>query len=180
MSTIFQEAVRAAQAAGRDFILIGGHAVNARGYERTTLDFDFAIPLDDLAAWKNILSGLGYRSIHETKAFAQFEPVGGGGFRVDLMLVNDATFAKLLAGSEVRSYGGCEICVAGVLHLVALKLHATRTWDRDVQGKDYYDILSLIRINRIDTCAPEFQSILDRYATPSIKERLLSDLKRSV
>lgn len=180
MTTIFQTATRAAQAEGREFILIGGHAVNARGYERTTLDFDFLIPASDLPAWKNILSGLGYHLIHETKAFSQFEPVGGGGFRVDLMLVDDATFAKLLAGSEVRSYGGCEIRVAGVLHLIALKLHATRTWDRAVQGKDYYDIFNLIRINRIGADAPELQSILNRYATPSIRERLLSDLKRSL
>jgi len=180
MTTIFQTATRAAQADGREFILIGGHAVNARGYERTTLDFDFLIPGADLPAWKKILSGLGYHPIHETKAFAQFEPVGGGGFRLDLMLVDDATFAKLLAGSEVRSYGDCEIRVAGVLHLIALKLHATRTWDRAVQGKDYHDILNLIRVNRIDTGAPEFQAILNRYATPSIRERLLSDLKRSV
>ncbi len=180
MTTIFQTATRAAQKDGLELILIGGHAVNARGYERTTLDFDFMIPAADLTAWKKILSSLGYHPIHETKAFAQFEPVGGGGFRVDLMLVDDSTFAKLLAGSEVRSYGGCEIRVAGVLHLIALKLHATRTWDRAVQGKDYYDILNLVRVNRIDTAAPEFQKILDRYATPSIKERLLSELRRPV
>ncbi len=179
MTTIFQTATRAAQADGREFILIGGHAVNAHGYARTTLDFDFLIPAVDLGAWKDLLAGLGYQPIRETKAFAQFEPVGGGGFRVDLMLVNDATFAKLMAGSEIRSYGGCEIRVAGVLHLIALKLHATRTWDRAVQGKDYYDIFNLIRINHINPGSPEFQTILDRYATPSIKERLLSDLRRS-
>jgi hypothetical protein len=179
-ASIFQSVVRAAQAAGREFLLIGGHAVNARGYERTTLDFDFLIPAADLGDWKVILSGLGYHPIHEVKAFAQFEPVGGGGFRIDLMLVDAETFAKLLSGSEERAYGGCVLRVAGVLHLIALKLHATRTWDRAVQGKDYYDILNLIRINRLDTDSPEFQEILNRYATPSIRERLLSDLKRSV
>ncbi|MEI6072901.1 MAG: nucleotidyl transferase AbiEii/AbiGii toxin family protein [Verrucomicrobiae bacterium] len=180
MTTIFQTATRAAKAAGREFILIGGHAVNARGYERTTLDFDFLIPADDLPSWKQILSGLGYHPIHETKAFAQFEPVGGGGFGLDLMLVDVPTFTKLMAGSEVRSYGGCEIRVAGVPHLIALKLHATQASDRAVQGKDYYDILNLVRIHRIDTGALEFQEILNRYATPSIRDRLLNDLKRSV
>lgn len=43
-----------------------------------------------------------------------------------------------------------------------------------------YDILNLVRINHLDTDSPEFQEILNRYATTSIKERLLSDLKRSV
>lgn len=179
-TNIFQSVVRTAQSAGREFLLIGGHAVNARGYDRTTLDFDFLIPAADLDGWKVILSGLGYRPIHEVKAFAQFEPVGGGGFRIDLMLVDAETFGKLLAGSEERAYGGCVLQVAGALHLIALKLHATRTWDRAVQGKDYYDILNLIRINRLDTDSPELQEILNRYATPSIKERLLSDLRRSI
>ena len=165
---------------GLEFLLIGGHAVNAHGYERTTLDFDFMVRSADLEVWKAVLSGLGYHPIHETKAFAQFEPVGGDGFRIDLMLVDAPTFVKLIAGSELLTYGGCRIRVAGVLHLIALKLHATRTWDRAVQGKDFYDILNLIRINRIDTGSPDFQEILNRYATPSIKERLLSDLKRTV
>jgi len=62
------------------------------------------------------------------------------------------------------------------LHLVALKLHATRTWERAVQGKDFYDILNLIRTSRMDTTSAEFREILDRYATPRIKERLLRDL----
>lgn len=60
---------------------------------------------------------------------------------------------------------------------IALKLHATRTWDRAVQGKDYYDILNLIRIHKVDTTSQEFLEILNRYATESIRERLLSDLK---
>ena len=121
---------------GLEFLLIGGHAVNAHGYERTTLDFDFMVRAADLEVWKAVLSGLGYHPIHETKAFAQFEPVGGDGFRIDLMLVDAPTFVKLIAGSELVTYGGCRIRVAGVLHLIALKLHATRTWDRAVQGKD--------------------------------------------
>jgi hypothetical protein len=62
------------------------------------------------------------------------------------------------------------------MHLIALKLHATRTWDRAVQGKDYYDILGLIRANHVDVKSPAFTEILQRNATPTIKERLLRDL----
>ena len=62
----------------------------------------------------------------------------------------------------------------------ALKLHATRTWARAVQGKDYYDILNLIRLHRVDTGATEFREILDRYASVTIRDRLLRDLERDV
>ncbi|MEX1118113.1 MAG: hypothetical protein WEB60_04890 [Terrimicrobiaceae bacterium] len=40
--------------------------------------------------------------------------------------------------------------------------------------------LQLIRINHVKPDSPELQEILTRYATPSIKERLLSDLQRAV
>jgi len=48
------------------------------------------------------------------------------------------------------------------------------------QRKDQVEALNLVRIHYLDTAAPEFQKILDRYATPSIKERLLSELRRPV
>ena len=77
-----------------------------------------------------------------SRAFAQLEPEAGDGFRIDLMLVDSPTYAKIAAGSELLPYGDRDIRVAGVLHLIALRLHATRTSTRAVQGKDYYDAWS--------------------------------------
>ncbi len=178
MIDTFQQAVDAADGAALDFILIGGHAVNARGYERTTVDLDFIIAANDLDPWKQILQSHGFKLVNETAAFAQFSPPTTDGMRVDLMLVDNLSFQKMLSGSEWMEYGSRRIRVAGVLHLIALKLHATRTWSRAVQGKDYYDILNLIRLNKLEAQSHEFLQILDQYATPSIKERLLSDLAR--
>lgn len=38
--------------------------------------------------------------------------------------------------------------------------------------------LELFQLNDLNPHTPELQKILTRYATPSIKERLLSDLRR--
>ncbi len=149
--------------------------MNARGYARTTLDLDFLIVATTLPAWRTLLAQLGYSPIHEVEAFAQFKPTAEDGFRIDLMLVESATFAKLAEGSEMLAYGQRVLRIAGVLHLIALKLHATRTWTRAVQGKDYYDILNRIRIHRIDTRSSAFQEVLDRYASQTMRERLLRD-----
>lgn len=173
---IFQLLADETARAGLEFLLIGGHAVNAHGYTRTTVDLDFLIASTDLARWKEILAAANYEAIHEVEAFAQFQAVGGEDYRVDLMLVDGPTFSKLLAGSEWVNYGQRRIRVAGALHLIALKLHACRTYSRSVQGKDFYDILQLIRLKRIDPAAEDFQEILNRYATPAIRERLLRDL----
>ncbi len=43
------------------------------------------------------------------------------------MLVDSSTFTKVSTGSELLVYGDRSVRVAGVLHLIALKLHATRT-----------------------------------------------------
>ena len=168
----FQRLTDAAQQGGLDFLLIGGHEVNAHGYERTTVDLDLLIPASGLERWKEILNQLGYSLVRQVEDFAQFKPTGDEDYRVDLMLVDDATFGKLMAGSEWVDYGRRRTRVAGVLHLIALKLHACRT---PMRATDY-DILQLIRLNRIDTESEEFREILKRYATPSIRERLLRDI----
>lgn len=178
MIQVFHAFVDAAKSGGREFVLIGGHAVNAHGYDRTTIDFDFLVLGSEQEAWKKIMASIGYSPFHETKAFIQFASDSGGAMRIDLMLVDQSTFEKLSRGSEEKLYGSRHIKVASILHLIALKLHAMRTWDRVVQGKDYYCILNLIRIHRIETNTPEFLKILNRYATDSIRERLLSDLSR--
>ena len=176
----FHAFVDAANEEGLEFVMIGGHAVNAHGYQRTTIDLDFLVLGTRQWDWKKTMEHIGYLPIHETKAFIQFAPAAEGTMRIDLMLVDEATFGKLLQGSEEKTYGGRNIRVASILHLVALKLHACRQWDRAVQGKDYYDILNLVQIHRLDINSPEFREILDRYATESIRERLTSDFKRLV
>jgi hypothetical protein len=178
---IFQICVDAATAAGLDFLLIGGHAVNAHGFSRTTTDFDFLIAGRDLRTWSDALQGANYHLVapeRPIRAFAQFEPRDPGGLRVDLMLVDDATFTNLVAGSEWREVGHRRVRVIGALHLIALKLHALQAPHRLEAGVDYLDILQLVRLNRIDTATAEFQQVLNRYATPAIRERLLRDLER--
>jgi hypothetical protein len=175
MTSTIQQLLDLASQAGLTPLLIGGHAVNLHGHSRTTLDADFLIQNDQLTKWKSLMEETGYRCIHETKAFAQFEG-GAEAFRIDLMLVDAATFAKLQAGSTRARFADREIAMIGLLHLIALKLHATRTWGRAVQGKDYYDILALMKTNRVDAASREFLEVLDRYASPTIKERLLRDL----
>jgi len=177
---IFQICVDAAAEAGREFLLIGGHAVNAHGFIRTTTDFDFLVAGRDLRFWSDTLKGAGYQLVAQERqidAFAQFQPRDKAtGFRVDLMLVNEPTFAKLLAGSEWKEIGHRRVRVIGVLHLIALKLHALQSSHRVEAGVDYLDIVQLVRLKRIDISSPEFQEIVNRYATESIRERLQRDL----
>jgi hypothetical protein len=180
---IFQICVDAAGATGLDFLLIGGHAVNAHGFIRTTTDFDFLLANRDLRPWSEVLQGAGYRLVapeQPIRAFAQFQSSDPKGFRVDLMLVDDPTFAKLVGGSEWREFGHRRVRVIGALHLIALKLHALHVLERVVAGVDYLDIVQLVRLKQIDIASAEFQEIMNRYAPPAIRERLYRDLEQSL
>ncbi|MCS7064312.1 MAG: nucleotidyl transferase AbiEii/AbiGii toxin family protein [Methylacidiphilales bacterium] len=164
-----------AKAAGLNFLLIGGHAVNAYGVERTTVDLDFLVLSNDLQKWKSALLSNGWLISYEFPHFIQFKPPDPHGFRVDLMLVDAETFAKLYKDSSEVSYGPCRLRIPSLLHLLALKLHALKNTDRQKIGKDYSDILALIHTHKLDIHSQELQTILKKYAPPIIHQRLLRD-----
>jgi hypothetical protein len=95
MIEIFHAFVDAAKSEGREFILIGSHAVNPHGYDRTTIDFVFLVLGSDQAAWKKIMARLDYSPFHDTKTVIQFAPDAGRAMIIDLMLVDPPTFEEL-------------------------------------------------------------------------------------
>ena len=48
----FERLAREAADASLTFMVVGGHAVNAYGYQRTTLDVDLLISESALGAWR--------------------------------------------------------------------------------------------------------------------------------
>jgi len=176
MDDTYHKVLELAERAGLPLILIGGHAVNALGYERTTLDIDFLVLVDDLPRWKTTLLAAGFSVTREIPNFAQFAPADVTGLRLDLMSVDQSTFSKIESASQVLQYGHRDIRVPSVLHLIALKLHALKNPAREELGKDYGDILALIRRHGVDTFSADFQTVLERYATPAIRVKLLRDI----
>jgi len=143
-----------------DFLLIGGQAVISLGHQRMTMDLDFLVPASNKAGWEDLLARYGYRCFTEANAFAQFEGEIGWP-RIDLMLVDEATFAKLRADSVVTQGRR----TPSPQHMVALKLHASRSRDRDPQkaGQDWLDIRKLIELHRLDPNEETFASLIRRY-----------------
>lgn len=176
MTDTYHTILQIAEEEGLDLILIGGHAVNALGYERTTLDLDFMVVADKMENWKTTLENKGFQNSHKMDAFIQFISPYPDGLRVDLMFVDASTFSKIASASQQVPYGTTSVRVPCLLHLIALKLHALKNPAREKLGKDYGDIKALILHHSIDTTSAEFQGILDRYATPTIRYKLIRDL----
>jgi hypothetical protein len=176
---IFQQLAEAGQVHGIHLLVIGGHAVNAHGYQRTTIDADFLVREEDVPQWRLVLEGSGYKWQGQSPSFIRFEPSVNqpDGFPVDLMLVNDETFQKLYQEKQVVTYGGTTLSVPKPMHLIALKLHAMRNVKRARGGKDLADILGLIQVCQIASDDIELHSILHRYATPETRDEIQRKLQ---
>lgn len=172
---LFERVAYAVEREGLSVLVIGGHAVNAYGYTRTTLDVDFLVAVESFCEWRAVFESAGYRWAGQTETFARMDPPATDppSLPVDVMLVSSDTFSKLYAERQLLDFGGTRLPVPNPLNLMALKLHAMRNPARFKKGKDLPDILNLISVCQIDTKSREFRETLDRYA--SDETRLLLD-----
>ena len=169
----FRKLSKEAVEAGLSFLIVGGHAVNAYGYQRTTLDADLLISEDSLAEWRSFWEDRDYQCVHATNAFCQFRFKNAAEcFPVDLMIVDRATFEKLQEYGKQREVGGAIFDVPDPLHLIALKLHALRNEARAKSSKDLSDIFGLVRVCGIDVQSSEFLDLLSRYADEKTKTEI--------
>ncbi|MCX6961402.1 MAG: hypothetical protein NTZ08_02990 [Verrucomicrobia bacterium] len=173
---IFESVGNLSEQLGLPVLLIGGHAVNFYGYNRTTLDVDFLIAVDSFPAWRSGFESIGYKWIGQTENFVRLEPVAPALFPMDVMLVAPETFQKLYAERVECPIGTARMNLPKPIHLIALKLHAMKNPVRLRQGKDLLDILNLVSLCKIDIEGQEFQGVLDRYANEEIRNLVLRSI----
>lgn len=162
----------AAQSYGIPFLLGGGHAVIAHGFARSTFDLDLIARQTDRERWLQLARSAGYELYHENPTFLQFNAATEGTFPLDLMFVNDATFAKMQAAA-VPSPGGPEgLRVVSLMHLLALKCHAVKFGHPGRIVKDAEDVIQLIRRNRLDPNAENVREVFRRHGTDEFYERV--------
>lgn len=154
--------------AGLPFLIIGGNAVNAYGYPRTTTDVDLFVRDSDRRKWDELIVPLGYRAHQIQRVFHMYNPIPNNLPPVDLMLVDRGTFDKMEINAAEITLGGAKVRVPSLRHLIALKLHALRTYLPHRYERDLGDVLVLMQVNKVDLAAPEYDEIFQRYATPAL------------
>jgi hypothetical protein len=157
------------------FLVIGGHAVVLLGHFRNTFDLDILLPESHLEIARDAFSLLGYHQYFKTTAFLQLTAPPGLP-PLDLMVVDQTTFERLDRFAEERIFDGERIKIPSAVHLVALKLHATRDVTRQSSEIDWEDIVGVLRAAKQNIDDPEFRAIVERYGGPEaiheIKRRL--------
>lgn len=166
-----------AEALELPYLLVGGNALISYGIIRFTRDVDFLIPETATREWRAFLENAGYRCFHATPAFCQFESHTANLAPVDLMLVDSSTWTKLFAKAERKpitdTYSPHH--PAGI-HLIAMKLKASRNPLRRSDAQDWSDVVKLIRVLAIDLKEPEIGELIIRYGGDDALTRLKKDL----
>ncbi len=159
---------------GVEFIVIGGHAVSAHGFQRTTADLDLAVKESQREQWLKILAAMRYKMFHEHGSFVQFEPDDIGAWPVDLVFVSDDTFEGLKKDAKEFQFRECKAFVPSTKHLIAMKLHALKQNPND-RYQDLADIKELLLIMKLDVKAEEFKNLCLKYGSEELYETIIKN-----
>jgi hypothetical protein len=171
-------AIQAAER-GLPFVLAGGHAVIVHGYPRNTFDIDLIIRRVDQACWSELVKSMGYSFHREGPTFLQFNPPNAQSLPLDLMLVGDETFAKLMAGAVPAPASTAGAKVVSLPHLLALKCHAIKHGHRGRIVKDADDVIRLVLANKLDLDEPGIRDLFLKHGTTELYEKVRKLCKQS-
>jgi hypothetical protein len=158
---------------GLDFIVCGGHAVNAYQVIRKTGDVDLVVRERDVPQWREHLLALGSAVFHEDAAFLQLRPPTVAGWPIDLLVVDDTTFDAMKGAARPFTFGTVTCLIPSVEHLIAMKLHALRYSGEQRMRKDGIDVIDLAEAHAIDLLGDAFRALCDRFADARVYERIL-------
>lgn len=171
---VLAELVELAAGLSIEFIVCGGHAVNAYQVIRKTGDIDLLVRESEAARWKEQLARLGYSVFHEDRAFVQLQPASPAAWPLDLLIVDDRTFETMKGAARPFSFAGATCLIPSVEHLIAMKLHALKFTGEPRMRKDAVDIIDLAEGNGIDLQGEEFRALCRRFADEQVYRRILA------
>ena len=169
---LFQDINAEARTRNLDFLVIGGLAVIFHGYARDTADLDLLIRQRERKQWLELLASLRYTIKEERDSFVQLSPPKQGAWPVDLMLVQDPTFARMFETTiEVEMYG-TQLKIPTLNDLLALKLHALKHGHIGRFQKDLLDVEGLVQVNSVDLKTEKIRALFLKYGTLKLYEQI--------
>jgi hypothetical protein len=152
------------------FLVIGGFAVIAHGYQRTTMDLDLLIRRTHADQWTDALKRIGYDLAYAHQTFARYR--SSRGIDLDVMYVNDETFDGMFAASMPTQFQGVPVKVPSLEHLLALKLHVSKQELRHRRLYDWDDIVTLVVQNKVDLRESRWRAVFEKYGTLELYEKV--------
>lgn len=154
-------------------VLIGGFAVNFHKYTRQTNDVDILITREDFEKIAHFMTKAGYKEIANTDAFVQFKSTRLSLLDVDFGFVDQDTLTNILKEGKEFQIAKQKFIVPSLNHLLALKLHALKSNFKNRLLKDFQDVVSLIKNNKVNVKNVSFKEMCLKYGTKEIYDRIL-------
>jgi len=107
-------------------LLIDGYALPVFDVVRQTADVDYLVADADEQIPYDILIKKGYEERQRTEAFVRYTHPSAATLDIDVMLVDQDTFNKILKRSSEHQVGSAKVRIPCLAHLIALKLHAVK------------------------------------------------------
>jgi len=171
-SKVFHLVAEASKKSAVPCILIGGFAVNFYKVTRDTLDVDFLTTKEDFVKIKGALINAGYAKEFATEATVRFSNKKEN-LDVDFMIVDQATREKIIKEGKEIDVVGEKLVIPSVNHLIALKLHAIKSNQKNRIWKDLPDIVNLIKMNKVDYKDERFKEMCLKYSNEEIYRTIL-------
>lgn len=131
------------------FLVIGGHALGAHGYNRQTGDLDLLAAKETRPFWDKALEELGYQSFQNHEVFCRYRPPTIDSWPIDLMFVDADTFRKMESAAVQAKFGGVSALAPSAEHMIALKLHALAQGQEHRESKDLLDVVELVKRSKL-------------------------------
>ena len=177
LDTIFSLVEGLLTAGGVRCVLIGGFAVNHYGYSRNTVDVDFMVASDDMAAVRRVFVEAGYSNVTSGENAVFFQSPHAP-LRVDFLHVDADTMSALVARARPVDMHGHRILVPALKDLLGMKLFALAHAQNRRMDKDLPDIAHLCVIHNLNL-ESDIRPLCEQFANASIF-RQVSDRVRSL
>lgn len=160
---------------GVSCVLIGGFAVNYYKFSRQTADIDFLITEEDFNKIQTFLGEAGYTQEFKQKVFVRLKSNKLYLMDMDFMFVDKETLDKIILDAQEIIIAKHKFAVPSLMNLIALKLHSLKYNFSIRQGRDLLDIISLIKLNKVDIKTKEFHQLCLKYANEDIYRKILDN-----
>jgi hypothetical protein len=164
-----------AQEKGLRFLVIGGHAVMAHGFARSTYDLDLMIPASEQEAWKVLMAEVNAPLFAEGPNFIQYQLSSQLAEAIDLLLAQKEVFERLWGDSFYPSQ--IKARFVSLAHLIRLKAHVLKHGGDARKHKR--DLSQLIDINK-EPVSAELLKLAEHPLTKEIAGWSVDSPKQSV
>jgi hypothetical protein len=152
-------------------LVIGGHALQAYGVSRQTVDVDVLVSETHAGMLDAALLRAGYSQLIRSEIFARYRHTSMVMADVDVLYVDGDTATRMSAQATRWAVGERTCLVPALSHLIAMKLHTIRS-NPQREPRDFADIVEIVRANPDSLSQDDLHGLCVKYGPEGEWEKI--------